>query len=191
VACCSGELSARQSAGAVALFMIALAVFSVKYYPDAFPAMSHSDVPGYIDAEHACLIIGFKEGGADDGVYFLPHSTTIAGFFKIIGHEKAPSEHAQLLSNGDVITVRKEVGRLIVAVTAMNNTDRMALRLPIAANTASAADLMMIPGIGLRLAEAIVNERTKSGHFSNIDDLRTIRGLGQKKLQLLSNYLYF
>ena len=188
---CSRELCARQTAGAIVLFMIALAVFGVKYYSHAFPAVNDSDIPGHIDADRAALIIGFREGGADDGVYFLPGNITLAGFFEIIGREKVLCEHSRLLSSGDVVTVRRENGRRSAIVAAMSNVERMALGLPIPVNTASTGDFTMIPGIGLQLAGAIVDERTKKGHFSGIDDLGTIRGLGQKKLKLLSNYLYF
>ncbi|MCX5851183.1 MAG: helix-hairpin-helix domain-containing protein [Deltaproteobacteria bacterium] len=188
---CSRELCARQSSGAIVLLMMVLAVFGVKYYFHAFPAMNNSDIPGHIDADRAALIIGFREGGADDGVYFLPGNITLAGFFEIIGHKKILYEHLRLLSSGDVITVRSENGRRTATVAAMSNVERMALGLPIPVNTASTGDFTMIPGIGLQLAGAIVDERTKKGHFSGIDDLRSIRGLGQKKLKLLSNYLYF
>ncbi len=52
---------------------------------------------------------------------------------------------------------------------------------PIDLNTASAADLETLPGIGPTLAAAIIAERDRRGAFSSIDDLRSVRGIGDKR----------
>ena len=45
-------------------------------------------------------------------------------------------------------------------------------------NTASAADLESLPGIGASLAQRIVEYRTATGPFKSVEDLRNVKGIG-------------
>jgi competence protein ComEA len=45
-------------------------------------------------------------------------------------------------------------------------------------NTATAAELSMLPGIGPRLAERIVSDRAANGPFRSHADLARVRGIG-------------
>ncbi len=47
-------------------------------------------------------------------------------------------------------------------------------------NTASAADLGNLPGIGAKMAERIVEYRQKNGPFKKIEDLMNVKGIGEK-----------
>ena len=47
---------------------------------------------------------------------------------------------------------------------------------PLNINTATAAQLEALPGIGARTAQAIVDQRQKSGGFKKIEDLMTVQG---------------
>jgi competence protein ComEA len=47
-------------------------------------------------------------------------------------------------------------------------------------NTATAAQLEGLPGIGKATAERIVEYRQKSGGFKKIEDLMNVRGIGEK-----------
>ena len=50
---------------------------------------------------------------------------------------------------------------------------------PLNLNTATAAELEELPGIGPTLAAAIVREREKLGGFETVDDLKQVRGIGE------------
>jgi competence protein ComEA len=49
---------------------------------------------------------------------------------------------------------------------------------PVSVNRADAAELATLPGIGPRLAAAIVEERRRHGPFRSADELRRVRGIG-------------
>jgi len=53
---------------------------------------------------------------------------------------------------------------------------------PIDVNTADAAELMQIPGIGPKLSQRIVDERARRP-FQTIADLRRVQGIGPKILE--------
>ena len=47
-------------------------------------------------------------------------------------------------------------------------------------NTASAAALENLPGVGAKMAERIVEYRQKNGPFKKIEDLMNVKGIGEK-----------
>jgi competence ComEA-like helix-hairpin-helix protein len=60
---------------------------------------------------------------------------------------------------------------------------------PLDLNTASAAQLAQVPGIGAATVKAIVQFREKSGPFERIEDLLAIRGISARKLQQIRPYV--
>lgn len=48
-------------------------------------------------------------------------------------------------------------------------------------NTATQAELEELPGLGPSLAGAIIDERTRRGGFQSINELRDVRGIGEKR----------
>lgn len=51
---------------------------------------------------------------------------------------------------------------------------------PLDLNTATAAQLEALPGIGVRTAELIVEHRKKVGSFKKIEELMNVKGIGEK-----------
>ncbi|MHB8502817.1 MAG: ComEA family DNA-binding protein [Candidatus Acidiferrales bacterium] len=60
---------------------------------------------------------------------------------------------------------------------------------PINLNTATSAELQLVPGIGPATAEKILQMRKSYGPFKSVDDLRAIRGIGPKRLEKMRKYL--
>jgi len=52
-------------------------------------------------------------------------------------------------------------------------------------NTASVEELMLLPGIGPRRAEAIIADRQQRGPFPAVDSLVRVRGIGPKTVERL------
>lgn len=55
-------------------------------------------------------------------------------------------------------------------------------------NSASAAELEQLPGVGPVLAERIVEYRTQHGGFAHVDELSNVPGLGAKSVAQLANH---
>jgi comEA protein len=56
-------------------------------------------------------------------------------------------------------------------------------------NTASAAELERLPGVGPALAARIVEHREKNGAFQKVEDLLLVRGIGEKSLERMRPFL--
>ena len=54
---------------------------------------------------------------------------------------------------------------------------------PININTATEAELVVVNGIGSSKAKAIIAHREQNGEFATVDDLRDVRGIGDKLLE--------
>lgn len=57
--------------------------------------------------------------------------------------------------------------------------------MPVDLNTADARALESLPGVGPATAAAIIEHRTQRGPFRSVDDLRSVRGIGDAKLAQL------
>ena len=56
-------------------------------------------------------------------------------------------------------------------------------------NTADAVQLSMLPRIGVKAAQRIIDYRREHGLFKKTSDLMQVKGFGDKKYQSLSAYL--
>lgn len=56
-------------------------------------------------------------------------------------------------------------------------------------NSAAAAELVQLPGIGPSYAERIIAYRTEHGPFKSVDDLLNVKGIGKKRLGQIRKYV--
>jgi competence protein ComEA len=92
------------------------------------------------------------------------------------------------------------VGMLLLAVAVMATAAPMAqtpaaraakaaaeATAPVDVNTATAAQLEALPGIGPATAKRIVEYREKNGGFKKIEELMNVRGIGEKSFLKLKS----
>jgi competence protein ComEA len=60
--------------------------------------------------------------------------------------------------------------------------------LPLDLNLVSMEDLCLIPGIGESLAQEVIAYRERRRGFRSVEDLRNVRGIGEKKYQSLKGF---
>ncbi|MGQ3480541.1 ComEA family DNA-binding protein [Paenibacillus sp. TY11] len=81
------------------------------------------------------------------------------------------------------------------ATTSRTNTVSDSVTTPISGekkvniNTATAAELMELPGVGAKKAEAILNYRNQHGPFKRVNDLDQVKGIGAKMLSKMKPYV--
>src|SRR5436853_7087041 len=56
-------------------------------------------------------------------------------------------------------------------------------------NTAGPQELSLLPRVGVKVAQRIVDYRTEHGKFAKTSDLMQVKGIGDKSFQNLSAYL--
>jgi competence ComEA-like helix-hairpin-helix protein len=56
-------------------------------------------------------------------------------------------------------------------------------------NRAAAGDLVLLPGVGPKLAERIVAERSRRGGFTRAEQLLEVKGIGQATLKRLAPFI--
>lgn len=67
--------------------------------------------------------------------------------------------------------------------------NRVLLESSININTASIDELILLPGIGKKTAEKIINLRNRKSKFYKIEELLEVSGIGEAKLNKISKFI--
>ena len=122
------------------------------------------------------------------GIITLPQGSRIADALEVSGlaadADIVSINHAQVLVDGEQIYVQK-IGEAPPIGTEADGESGGGDSSKINLNTASATELMQLPGVGEVTAEAIVSHRDTVGKFSAIEDLLDISGIGPAKFEKL------
>ena len=76
-----------------------------------------------------------------------------------------------------------------IKIESLNARDRINFFLPIDINRATIEDFMLIPGVGEKTAQSIVWFREKNKGITDLQDLIKIRGVGEKKFNMILPYV--
>lgn len=127
-----------------------------------------------------------------NGIYFVPEGTTILDLLEKAETPvpDADSDKSLLkrLENGSKIVV--DAGSRKVRLEKVSNSRRYALHKPMDLNAASQRELMLVPGIGGKTAQAIIETRSAAGKFKAVDDLLDVPGIGLKKFDKFKEYFF-
>ncbi len=103
---------------------------------------------------------------------------------------KAENEETAGTSDDKYIDSKQEV----LDFNTSNFHKKEASKLPgektININTAGTKDLVLLPGIGEKTAQKIIELRKKKGRFTKLDELLEVRGIGKTRFNNIEKFLY-
>jgi DNA uptake protein ComE-like DNA-binding protein len=97
-----------------------------------------------------------------EGIYFIPFNTTVQGLFNITGFKRHVDLQQPAFLNTIKDKTRIRLGRSgshaykITSAGPIDSITRLALSYPLEINRATLNDLLMVPGIGEKVARQII-----------------------------------
>ncbi|GEM_PF-2329515 len=91
-----------------------------------------------------------------------------------------------IIKTGSKITINKDGS---AQIGQMSGEKHIVFSIPLDINRATIQDFEALPGIGPKLAREIVETREKFGDFKTIDDLKKVKGIGDKKFRKIRDKL--
>jgi competence protein ComEA len=180
-------VSEAQRLGALAVLLISLAAYGAALLNARQPVRERplpwgNQGPGTLAVE-----VAGDPGKA--GIYFLPEGMTVEHVLDIAGIPKMTPRvktYGIGISSGSALiaTPQGEVN-----IGEMAAAKRLALGLPVDLNRISGEELSLVPGIGEKMADQIIQLRKDRGGFRDVVDLMALPGIKEKKLNGLKAYL--
>lgn len=175
-----------RSAGLMALFLVVLALFYLKV---AFNGMAPQ--------EGSCIDEIYVQVEGDvryPGVYPFCQKGDLAGLIEKAGGLEPPDYAPPAFDNipletGVRVTLKRNDGRWGISRDGIMAFYRITLGIPISINSESEEGLTALPGIGPKLAGAIVMERGKRGGFKALNEITDVHGIGDKVYQKIIPYI--
>lgn len=128
------------------------------------------------------------------GVYVFGHPPCLPELIRRGGGLKGGLDlpgafHGVTVHSGERIRIRNCEGRWRYHREELSSFHKVTLNIPLSLNRETKEGLTAIPGIGPGLAERIVRRRDALGGFTDISEIRTVYGIGDKKYQQIARYV--
>lgn len=182
------------AAAALLLIGIAVAAFALLRPAASAPPpelsipLASSSSATTTNATAAGVVVHAAGAVARPGLYHLPGGARVDDLLTAAGGlaPDAAVDRINLaapLTDGQRVYVPRAGETVPADVVGANETSSSG---PVDLNAATEAQLDALPGVGPATAKAIIEERRRrGGHFSSIDDLLEVRGIGPAKLDQL------
>ena len=184
------------------LLLLGSLTFKFYYYPRATPS-------GEPLKEIVVEVLGEVR---QPGIYLFQNPPNLSEAIQRAGGLKETAQvdttsSSTILETGTLLTVTREssqippplplsIGRqrgmkqdeIKIRIGRMAAHKLLVFSLPLDLNHVSAEDLCLIPGIGKSLAQEIVAYRERRKGFRSVEELKNVRGIGEKKYQDLRGF---
>ncbi len=119
------------------------------------------------------------------GLYTVPAGTRVGA---VIAQAAGLSPRADINSI-NLAAICKDGAKIHVKTLPEADAPALDSVTQIHINSATADELMLVPGIGPKIANAIIDHRSAHGMFRHVADLSEVKGVSSKKLSSISPYL--
>jgi len=150
---------------------------------------SDSKGPEFSMSGNQTILVEIVTDSEKSGIYFLDASMTLKRFLQYIDL-KANIDESINLKDGTSLQIVENGEETGTKWMRMSAEKRIAMGLPLDVNQISLEELLLIPGVGESTATMILARRKETGKFQKLEQLMEIKGIKEKKLQKLSQYLY-
>ncbi len=150
-------------------------------------------------ATFAMVIVDVRGAVAKPGVYSLPAGSRIQDALAQAGGtlpdaETRPLNLARKLNDGEQLYVPTtgEATPTLAPAALPARGGAVSVKTPVGKiniNTASVEELDALPGIGPALGQRIVEYRTQNGSFESTQDLKKVRGIGDKMFEEMQDLI--
>lgn len=181
-------ISEGQRLGALVVLIASLALYGGQLL-NAGRAVRESPLP-WGNQGPGMIAVEVVGGRGADGIYFFPDGRALPEILKVAGVEERLDQAdipGAVVSGDSAISISAEGG--VLKIRDLSAPKRLALGLPVDLNSVSEEELLLIPGIGVKLAAQVVQLRQERGRFEEISDLTAVRGIKEKRLNDLKKYL--
>jgi competence protein ComEA len=178
-------VSENQTRGLIA-FCVILAVIPFIVFL-LLPLMKY-EIPDFTSQCDGCIIMELVDENQNAGIYFIKPENTLAQYLKAAGIKQSVRDDIPIRTGIKLISTPGEEDEIVVG--KMDAAKRLALGLPLNINDVSGNDLIMVKGIGEKTAKKILELRDRNGRFKKIEELMEIKGIKEKRLAEMREYLY-
>jgi competence protein ComEA len=180
---------ARLAAGVLSVAAVALALLWLLRAPAppaeaSLPMASPVETSAPVTTTTAPALLVVHVAGAIEspGVWSVPAGARVVDAIRAAGGLAADGVTDALnlaapLHDGDRVYVPR-AGESLTPAVGVTPASETTVAAPVDVNTATAAQLEALPGIGPALAAAIVTYRTDHGPFAGVESLADVAGLG-------------
>jgi hypothetical protein len=186
------ELTGRQTNGLAAMVALAVMLYVINVL---MPLWGSSATPAepFSEREKGMLTIALNMDGHERGVYFMPPGTTISDLMPALrpsipgGYDRGTGS-LRLLTGDKIYLTRVAPSSPIIG--QMGAAQLLALDLPMDINKASLEELILVPGIGERIAAQIIALRGAKGSLRSLEELQELTGIKEIKFDKLKKYFF-
>jgi competence protein ComEA len=187
-----GEVSSYSYSRQLVVLIILCCLLGLYLYRHYFPLWSELRIKTDIPIPSIAIEIGGEV--SNPGIYFFCNSPTVTEALATCGETIDstqiihPGSNCKLATGTSLWIVKAEEG-VKIDLFPMASEKKILFGIPLNLNTANAEELSNIPGVGPKIAWEIVTYRNKTGYFPKIEDIKKVKGIGDKKFIMVQNYL--
>ncbi len=149
-----------------------------------------------VGRENAALVLVQADNARIDGIHQINDASDLLGVINLAGLSVAAETRRQLMAqgpfeSGETLKIQI-VGSVVCGVEScwMPAAMRMALTIPLHPDRMDLEDWQDLPGVGPRLAQAIIDDRQKNGEFNGFGDLLRVDGIGLGRLSTWRSFFF-